>query len=65
MPKPCVLLDNAVMIYRLACRERRYIDGTPMPISTSDISKVVAVRESLLPRPLLDDVVFIFDGRKP
>ena len=46
----------------LACRERRYSEGQPLPIATSDITAVLQVRSVNLSRWLLDDIIFEIDA---
>ena len=46
----------------LACRERKYSEGQPLPISTSDITAVLQVRSVNLSRWLLDDIIFEIDA---
>ena len=56
------LLDSIITIFVLACRERRYSEGQPLPISTSDITAVLQVRSVNVSRWLLDDIIFEIDA---
>ena len=48
-------------VFGMACRERKYSDGAPLPISVSDISAVVAVHPINITRFLLDSIIFELD----
>lgn len=50
-----------VAIYHLVSRERRYVDGTPLPLAVSDITAVMTAHPSDLPRWLVDMVIFEID----
>ena len=49
-------------VFGMACRERKYSDGAPLPISVSDISAVVAVHPINMTRFLLDSIIFELDA---
>ena len=57
-----VLLDSIITVFVLACRERRYSEGQPLSIATSDITAVLQVRSVNLSRWLLDDIIFEIDA---
>ena len=56
------LLDSIIAVFVLACRERRYSEGQPLPIATSDITAVLQVRSVNMSRWLLDDIIFEIDA---
>ena len=56
------LLDSIITVFVIACRERRYSEGQPLPISTSDITAVLQVRSVNMSRWLLDDIIFEIDA---
>ena len=56
------LLDGIITVFVIACRERRYSEGQPLPISTSDITAVLQVRSVNMSRWLLDDIIFEIDA---
>ena len=49
-------------VFGMACRERKYSYGAPLPISVSDISAVVAVHPINMTRFLLDSIIFELDA---
>ena len=49
-------------MFVIACRERQYTEGQPLPISTSDITAVLQVRSVNMSRWLLDDIIFEIDA---
>ncbi|UNU73280.1 hypothetical protein LU293_04205 [Moraxella nasovis] len=55
------LLDDIIHVFVMACRERRYAEGTPLPLSVSDVSHVLAVYHVNMARWLIDDIVFALD----
>lgn len=56
------MLDSIIAVFVLACRERRYSEGQPLPIATSDITAVLKVRGVNMSRWLLDDIIFELDA---
>ena len=56
------LLDSIITIFVLTCRERRYSEGQPLPIATSDITAVLKARSVNMSRWLLDDIIFEIDA---
>ena len=56
------LLDSIITVFVLACRERRYSEGQPLPIATSDITAVLKARSVNMSRWLLDDIIFEIDA---
>lgn len=50
------------MIFALAARARRYVDGVALPLSVRDISDVCEHYTTKLTREMLDDCVFMLDN---
>ena len=65
-PPTDAITDHIISVYCAADRGRRVVAGmgaaVPLPLSVSDITAVVEVYGSPLPRRLLDAAVFGLDG---
>lgn len=54
-------IQDVIQTFYMIIRGRKYIDGTPLPISVRDITDVVSVHPVNVPRSTLDEIIFSLD----
>lgn len=53
--------QKIVQTYILATRERRYVNGQPIPLAVSDITNVIEAHPVGVPRSVIDYAIFAID----